>query len=71
MDTPAAAAAFLDHWRPDLGVFVESELWPHLLILGAKVRGVKLALISARISARSLGGWRMAPQAARVLLGSL
>jgi 3-deoxy-D-manno-octulosonic-acid transferase len=69
VDTPAATAAFLDHWRPDLGVFVESELWPEL-ILGAKARGVKLALISARISARSLAGWRLAPRAARALLGA-
>ena len=31
LDTPLAVAGFLDHWRPDLGVVVESELWPNLL----------------------------------------
>ena len=30
-DVPAAVAGFLDHWRPALGVFVESELWPNLV----------------------------------------
>ena len=29
VDTPAAARRFLDHWKPDLAVFVESELWPN------------------------------------------
>ena len=68
VDAPRAVARFLDHWRPDLGVFVESELWPNL-ILGAKARGVKLALVSARITERSARGWRRLPGAAKTLLG--
>ncbi|MBV9511446.1 MAG: 3-deoxy-D-manno-octulosonic acid transferase, partial [Caulobacteraceae bacterium] len=52
IDTPAATRAFLDHWRPVLGVFVESELWPNLL-LGARRRGTRLALLSARLSEKS------------------
>ena len=52
LDTPGAVARFLDHWKPDAGLFVESDLWPNL-ILAARARGVKLALVNARISARS------------------
>ncbi len=48
---------FLTHWRPDLGIFVESELWPNL-ILEAHSAGVKLALVNARMSASSLRRWR-------------
>ena len=48
VDTPGAVRRFLDHWRPDLGVLAESELWPNL-ILAARRRGVRLALVSARI----------------------
>ena len=69
LDTPGATRRFLDHWRPGLGVLVESELWPNL-ILGAKARGVRLALVSARLSERSLAGWRRAPAAARAVLGA-
>jgi 3-deoxy-D-manno-octulosonic-acid transferase len=69
VDTPGAAARFLTHWRPGLGVFVESELWPNLL-LGARSRGVRLALVSARLSSGSLKGWLKAPAAARRLLGT-
>ena len=68
IDTPAATAAFLDHWCPDLGVFVEGELWPNLLF-GAKARGVRLAWLSAKLSIRSYQNWRRLPGAARRLFG--
>jgi len=67
LDGPSATARFLDHWRPSLGVFVESELWPNLL-LAARDRGVRLALLSAKLSEASFKGWRRAPGAARRLL---
>ncbi|MGR4866628.1 3-deoxy-D-manno-octulosonic acid transferase [Caulobacter sp. LARHSG274] len=63
VDTPGGARRFLDHWRPDLAVFVESELWPNLL-LTAKDRGVRLALVSAKLSDRSYAGWQARPFAA-------
>src|SRR5690606_212364 len=63
VDGPAAVRRFLDHWRPDAGVQVESELWPNL-ILAAKARGVKLALVSARMTQASADGWARAPGAA-------
>jgi 3-deoxy-D-manno-octulosonic-acid transferase len=44
---------FFDHWRPDLGVFVESEVWPNM-ILEAHRRSVPLALANARMCPRSL-----------------
>ncbi|MGQ2990585.1 MAG: 3-deoxy-D-manno-octulosonic acid transferase [Brevundimonas sp.] len=67
VDGPAAVAAFLDHWRPSLGVFVESELWPNLLT-AARARDVPLALVSARITEKTASGWSRAPGMARRLL---
>lgn len=69
VDGPCAVAAFLDHWRPSLGIFVESELWPNLLI-EADRRDVRLALVSARITDRTAQGWRRAPGLARRLLAA-
>jgi 3-deoxy-D-manno-octulosonic-acid transferase len=69
VDGPAATGRFLAHWRPDLGVFVESELWPNLL-LEAHRRGVRLALVSAKLSDASLRNWRRLPGAARALFGA-
>jgi 3-deoxy-D-manno-octulosonic-acid transferase len=67
LDFPKAVNRFLDHWRPDAGLFVESDLWPNL-VLAAAARGVRLALVNARISARSAENWRYAPKTARALL---
>jgi 3-deoxy-D-manno-octulosonic-acid transferase len=69
VDAPGAVRRFLDHWRPDAGLLVESELWPNL-ILAARARGVRLGLISARITAASAKGWGRAPASARALLAA-
>ncbi|MBV9997103.1 MAG: 3-deoxy-D-manno-octulosonic acid transferase [Caulobacteraceae bacterium] len=69
VDTPGAVRRFLDHWRPDLGLFVESELWPNL-ILQTRARGAKLALVSARITERSYRAWSRWPSAIRKVLGA-
>jgi 3-deoxy-D-manno-octulosonic-acid transferase len=66
VDTPGGARRFLDHWRPNLAVFVESELWPNLL-LAAKARDVKLALVSAKLSDKSYQRWQARPFAAHQL----
>jgi 3-deoxy-D-manno-octulosonic-acid transferase len=67
LDLPRAVARFLDHWRPEAGLFVESDIWPNL-IGAAKARGIKLALINARMSQASADGWRRAPRTAAALL---
>jgi 3-deoxy-D-manno-octulosonic-acid transferase len=60
--------SFLDHWRPDLAVWTESELWPATLYATHR-RGTPMLLINARISQRSFRRWRMARGMARALLG--
>lgn len=61
------ARRFLDHWRPDLAVFVESEIWPNLVVETART-GAKMALVNARMNARSLENWKRWPQTAQWLL---
>ncbi len=68
LDVPRWVARFLEDWRPDLAVIVESELWPNMLA-EADQQGVPLALINARMSARSARTWGWAPGFARGLLG--
>jgi 3-deoxy-D-manno-octulosonic-acid transferase len=69
IDTPRATARFLDHWRPDVGLFVDSDLWPNLVI-GASKRAVPLVLVNARMSQRSFLGWRRARGTAGALLAA-
>jgi 3-deoxy-D-manno-octulosonic-acid transferase len=56
VDLPRAVDRFLDHWRPDLAMWVESELWPNL-VLGTRCRGIPMLLLNGRLSARSFRRW--------------
>jgi len=67
LDTPRFVERFLDHWRPDLALFVESDLWPNL-ILETAARRVPMILINGRLSERSFGRWRRVPNAIGALL---
>lgn len=67
LDSAATLRRFFDHWRPDAGIFVESELWPNTLRMGA-ARGVAMALLNARLSAKSLEGWEKFPDTSRAVL---
>lgn len=55
-DHPKAVKAFLDHWRPDLAIFAESELWPNM-IMQTNARKIPMALVNARMSAASIERW--------------
>lgn len=68
LDSPGAARRFLAHWRPEMILFFESEIWPNLL-QEAKASGAVLALLNARFSPRSLAGWKKWPQSAAALFG--
>lgn len=66
VDTPMATKTFIAAWQPDLAVFVEGEIWPNLL-LATKEAGVPLALVNARMTARSVKGWRGRAKTAELL----
>ncbi len=69
-DVPAWVARFLDGWRPDAALRIESELWPNALA-ALRQRGVPVLLVNARMSERSAMLWqRFAPRLARRMLES-
>jgi 3-deoxy-D-manno-octulosonic-acid transferase len=67
LDVPRFVQRFFDHWRPDLALFVESDLWPNLIIT-AKERNVPLILVNGRVSERSFNRWRFVPGTIAALL---
>jgi 3-deoxy-D-manno-octulosonic-acid transferase len=67
LDAPRYVGRFLDHWRPDLALFVESDLWPNL-ILEAGRRKVPMIVVNGRLSERSFGRWRRVPGVIAALL---
>jgi len=68
-DLPAAVARFLDYWRPDLALWVESELWPNLVLMTRR-RQIPMLLLNARLSARSHARWRIWGALAQPMLAS-
>jgi len=68
LDAPHFVGRFLNHWRPDLGLFVEQDLWPNLIVSAAR-RRIPLVLINGRMSEQSFKGWRSLRRTAKALLG--
>ena len=67
-DSPRYVARFLDHWRPSLALFIESDLWPNL-ILSSAARRLPMVLINGRMSHRSFPRWRRVTATISALLG--
>jgi 3-deoxy-D-manno-octulosonic-acid transferase len=67
-DSPRYVARFLDHWRPSLALFIESDLWPNL-ILASAARRLPMVLINGRMSHRSFPRWRKVAGTISALLG--
>src|SRR5450755_2998859 len=67
-DSPCYVARFLDHWRPSLALFIESDLWPNL-ILASAARRLPMVLINGRMSQRSFPRWRRMTGTISALLG--
>jgi 3-deoxy-D-manno-octulosonic-acid transferase len=68
LDVPHYVRRFLDHWRPDLALFVESDLWPNTII-EASARKVPIIVVNGRLSENSFRRWRRMPALIVNLLG--
>ena len=54
-DTPAAVQRFLRHFQPDMGVLLETEVWPNL-VAQCRAAQIPLVLANARLNAKSMQG---------------
>ena len=70
LDAPQFVGRFLNHWRPDLALFVESDLWPNL-VLACADRDIPMILLNGRVSERSFRRWRLLPGMIAALLERL
>ena len=60
---------FLNYWRPDLAIFIDSEIWPNMLI-NLKHRSVKILLLNARITKKTFKRWKILKHFAKEILGN-
>lgn len=67
VDRVAYVRRFLDHWRPDLALWAESEFWPNLIVETA-ARKIPIILVNGRISPKSFSGWQRFGGLIKILL---
>lgn len=67
LDLKPCVSRFLDHWRPDLAITAESEIWP-MTVSELGKRRVPQVLVNARMSDGSFKRWKGAPALAEALL---
>jgi 3-deoxy-D-manno-octulosonic-acid transferase len=62
LDVPVFVRRFLEHWQPDLALFVESDFWPNVVIETSR-RDVPMVLVNGRLSENSFRRWNRLPTA--------
>jgi 3-deoxy-D-manno-octulosonic-acid transferase len=67
VDRPIYVRRFLAHWKPGLALWIESELWPNLIV-ETRRRGIPLLLVNGRMSLGSYRRWSRLPALIRPLL---
>jgi len=58
LDISSLTNKFLEHWRPNLSIFIDSEIWPNLISQISKKK-IPLILINARITKKSFERWKL------------
>lgn len=69
LDHPDWVERFLDHWKPDLALLMESELWPNM-ISAIKEKKIAAVLINARLSDKSYKRWSLFKSSIKELLSA-
>ncbi|MBE88351.1 MAG: 3-deoxy-D-manno-octulosonic acid transferase [Rhodospirillaceae bacterium] len=67
LDCPQWVNRFLNHWKPDIAIWMESEFWPNLIV-ETKRRDIPALLVNARMSANSLRAWQRMNGMAKYLI---
>ena len=70
VDDPGAVGRFLNQWKPERAIFLESELWPSQ-IAALDRRRIPLAVVSARLTEESARRWGRVPGLARAVFGRI
>jgi len=69
LDTPPSIDRFLDHWRPDVHIGIEQDIWPNWLS-ALKSRSIEAHLVSARLTDKSMRKWQKLPETIKSILST-
>ena len=68
LDVSIFANKFLEHWKPNLSIFIDSEIWPNLITQINKKK-IPLLLVNARITQKSFDRWKFIINFAKKIFG--
>ena len=68
LDISVLTKKFLEHWRPNLSIFIDSEIWPNL-ILQISEKKIPLLLINGRITKKTFNRWKLIINFAKKIFG--
>ncbi len=57
-DVPILTNKFLEHWKPNLSIFIDSEIWPNIIFQLNKKK-IPLLLLNARITNKTFKKWKL------------
>ena len=66
IDSNFITSKFLNYWRPSIAIFVESEIWPNMIV-NLKKKNIPLLLINARITKKTFSKWISIPKISNFL----
>ena len=66
IDSNLLTKKFLNYWKPSAAIFIDSEIWPNIL-LNVKKKNIPLILLNARITIKSYNRWKIIPYTAKKL----
>ena len=66
IDSNTLTIKFLNYWKPSIAIFIESEIWPNMIVK-IKKKSLPLILLNARITKKSYIKWKMIPSTSNML----
>ena len=66
IDSDMLSIKFLNYWKPSMAIFIESEIWPNMIV-NIKKKSLPLILLNARITKKSYTKWKMIPATSNML----
>ena len=70
LDSEQITNKFINHWRPKIAIFVDSEIWPNIL-KNLNEKKIPIVLLNGRITRKSFNRWRLFPSFAKKVFGKI
>jgi 3-deoxy-D-manno-octulosonic-acid transferase len=70
LDNKFLVKRFINYWRPELAIFIDSEIWPNMFS-NLYSNNIPIILMNARITKRSFNKWQTFPKFAKQIFGKI